>query len=48
MSKIIVAGWVEIPIEKRAEALDLAKELIDPTRTQPGCIDYAWTAVFFE
>ncbi len=44
VSKIIIAGWIEIPEEKRAEALNLAKDLIDPTRAQPGCIDYAWTA----
>ena len=44
MSKIIIAGWIEIPEEKRAEALDLAKELFEPTRAQPGCVDYAWTA----
>jgi len=44
LAKIIIDGWIEMPDEKRGDALALAAELFEPTREQPGCLDYAWTA----
>ena len=44
MAKIIIAGWIEMPEDKRSEALGLAADLFEPTRAQVGCLDYAWTA----
>jgi quinol monooxygenase YgiN len=41
---IIIAGTVDIDPDKRAAALESARELLEPTRAQPGCLHYVWSA----
>ncbi len=40
----IVAGTVELPAEKRAQALSEAADLMRDTRSQKGCNHYVWSA----
>ena len=43
MSKIVIAGTVDVSPEKRDQALLDAKPLIDAALAEPGCRAYAWT-----
>jgi quinol monooxygenase YgiN len=41
---ILIAGTVDIPGGKRAEALAAVADLMSETRTQSGCVHYVWSA----
>ncbi|MEL7029694.1 MAG: antibiotic biosynthesis monooxygenase [Pseudomonadota bacterium] len=43
MTRIVVAGWVDVPADKRQEALEGAKPFIIAGREEAGCIAYNWT-----
>ena len=43
MSKVVVAGTIDVAAQKRDQAIRDAKELIDETLAEPGCVAYAWT-----
>ena len=42
--EIIIAGTVDVDPAQRDAALEAARPLLEPTRAQPGCIAYMWTA----
>jgi len=41
---IIIAGTIDLKPEVRDEALEATRELMAETRSQPGCLDYVWSA----
>jgi quinol monooxygenase YgiN len=41
---IIIAGTVDLKPEVRDEALAATRQLMEDTRSQPGCLDYVWSA----
>ena len=41
---IIVAGWIRVAPEERAEYLEGCREVVDAARRSPGCIDFAISA----
>jgi len=41
--RIIVAGWVDVPAERRDEALSGARPHIQAGREEQGCLAYNWT-----
>ena len=41
---IIIAGTIDLPPEKRDEALEAGKPLMEPVRAWKGCLDYVWSA----
>ncbi len=41
---ILIAGTVEVDPARRDEALAAAQPLLEPTRAQPGCEAYEWSA----
>jgi quinol monooxygenase YgiN len=41
---IIVAGTLDLDPEQREAALQAAIPLMEPVRSQPGCLDYVWSA----
>lgn len=41
---LIVAGTVELPADKRDQALREAADLMRDTRSQQGCNHYVWSA----
>jgi quinol monooxygenase YgiN len=41
---ILVAGTVEFDPARRDAALAAAAPLFEPTRAQPGCLAYVWSA----
>ncbi|MEO0981281.1 MAG: antibiotic biosynthesis monooxygenase [Pseudomonadota bacterium] len=43
MARVLVAGWVDVAPEKRAQALEDAKPYIEAALTEPGCEAYDWT-----
>lgn len=43
MAKVVIAGTVDVPPEKRDQAIRDAKPLIDEALAEPGCRAYAWT-----
>lgn len=43
MTHIVIAGTVDIPADKRAEALAGAKPLIEAALAEKGCIAYDWS-----
>lgn len=44
MAKIVIAAQVDLPAEKREEALKSAQPFIDGALSQPGCLRYDWSA----
>ena len=47
MAKIVIAAQVDLPAEKREEALRTAQPFIEGALTQEGCIRYDWSADTF-
>jgi quinol monooxygenase YgiN len=41
---LIVAGEIEIDPSKREEAVAAARDMMEATRREPGCISYAFSA----
>jgi quinol monooxygenase YgiN len=41
---ILIAGTVDFDPARRDAALRAAAPLLEPTRAQPGCLAYAWSA----
>ena len=41
---IVISGEVDLPADRRAEALAGAAPLIVAALAEPGCVHYAWTA----
>ena len=41
---IIIAGTVDVDVDKRDAALEAGKPHMEATRTQKGCLDYVWSA----
>jgi quinol monooxygenase YgiN len=41
---IVISGEVDLPADRRAEALAGAAPLIAAALAEPGCVHYAWTA----
>jgi quinol monooxygenase YgiN len=41
---ILIAGSVEFDPARRDSALAAAAPLLEPTRAQPGCLAYVWSA----
>jgi len=41
--KVVVAAQVDLEPAGRQEAIDKARELIENTLSQPGCIRYDWS-----
>jgi quinol monooxygenase YgiN len=41
---LIVAGEIEIDPAKREEAIAAARQVMDATRREPGCISYTFSA----
>lgn len=44
MAKIVISAQIDVPAEKRAEALTSSKPHIDAALAQDGCIMYDWSA----
>ncbi|MEL7128912.1 MAG: antibiotic biosynthesis monooxygenase [Pseudomonadota bacterium] len=44
MARVLVAGWVDVPAEKREQALQDAKPYIEAALAEPGCEAYSWSA----
>lgn len=44
MKRILIAGKIELPADKRSEALAGAKDLVMAARAEEGCIAYDWSA----
>jgi quinol monooxygenase YgiN len=44
MGVIIIAGTVDVAVEKREAALEAAKVHMEATRQLKGCLDYVWSA----
>lgn len=42
MAKIVIAAQIDLPAEKRDQAVKDAKPLIDGALSQDGCIRYDW------
>ena len=41
---ILIAGTIDIPDDKREQALAEATDLMAETRSQQGCVHYVWSA----
>ena len=41
---IIVAGWIEVAADSRADYLDGCEPVIRAARAQPGCLDFCVSA----
>ena len=48
MAKVVVAGTVDVAPEKRDQALQDARALIDEALGEPGCLAYEWTRDSFD
>ncbi|MEL7190250.1 MAG: putative quinol monooxygenase [Pseudomonadota bacterium] len=44
MAKIVISAQIDLPAEKREEALRTAQPFIDGALRQDGCIHYDWSA----
>ncbi len=44
MAKIVISAQIDLPAEKREEALKTAQPFIDGALSQDGCIHYDWSA----
>jgi len=44
MAKIVISAQIDLPAEKREEALRTAQKWIDGALSQDGCIHYDWSA----
>jgi quinol monooxygenase YgiN len=44
MAKIVISAQIDLPADKREEALKSAKPHIDAALAQDGCIHYDWSA----
>lgn len=44
MAKILISAQIDLPAEKREEALKTAQPFIDGALSQDGCIHYDWSA----
>ena len=44
MAKIVISAQIDLPAEKREEALKTAQPFIDGALSQAGCIHYDWSA----
>lgn len=44
MAKIVISAQIDLPADKRAEALTTSKPHIDAALAQDGCIMYDWSA----
>ncbi len=44
MAKIVISAQIDLPAEKREEALRTAQPFIDGALSQAGCIHYDWGA----
>ena len=42
--RIVIAGAVDVPPEKREKALKEARPLIEAALAEKGCVEYSWTA----
>ena len=41
---ILIAGFIDVDPERRAEALEAGKPHVEGTRSQKGCVAYVWSA----
>ncbi len=44
MAKIVISAQIDLPADKREEALKTAQPFIDGALSQDGCIHYDWSA----
>ncbi|MEP5936848.1 MAG: putative quinol monooxygenase [Erythrobacter sp.] len=44
MAKVVICAQIDLPAEKREEALKTAQPFIDGALSQDGCIRYDWSA----
>lgn len=44
MAKIVISAQIDLPADKREEALTTAQKWIDGALSQDGCIHYDWGA----
>lgn len=44
MAKILISAQIDLPADKREEALKSAQKWIDGALAQDGCIHYDWSA----
>lgn len=44
MAKIVISAQIDLPADKREEALKTAQPWIDGALSQDGCIHYDWSA----
>jgi quinol monooxygenase YgiN len=42
--RILIAGAVDVPADKRDQALRDARPLIEAALAEKGCVEYSWTA----
>ena len=44
MAKIVISAQIDLPADKREEALKTAQPFIDGALAQEGCLHYDWSA----
>ena len=44
MAKIVISAQIDLPADKREEALKTAQPFIDGALSQEGCLHYDWSA----
>ena len=44
MGRIVIAGSVDVPVDKREKSLKDARQYIELALAEKGCVEYSWTA----